>query len=66
MKPKARKNVRKVAAGLGKAVKAHTAQRKLLKAALKNGGPKKRKRVKSLRVLVEDYIRMRILETPYQ
>ena len=42
MKPKARKNVRTVAAGLGKAVKAHTAKRKLLKAALKNGGPKKR------------------------
>jgi|TARA_R100001460_G_scaffold84285_1_gene125529 uncharacterized protein YaiL (DUF2058 family) len=43
MKPKAKANVKKVAAGLGKAVKAHTAQRKLLKAALKNGGPKKRK-----------------------
>tara|TARA_R110000803_G_scaffold195164_1_gene258355 strand:+ start:590 stop:724 length:135 start_codon:yes stop_codon:yes gene_type:complete len=43
MKPKAKANVKKVVAGLGKAVKAHTAQRKLLKEALKNGGPKKSK-----------------------
>ena len=42
MKPKARAKLKKVAAGLGKAVQAHTAQRKLLKEALKNGRPKKR------------------------
>ena len=39
MKTKARAKVKKVAAGLGKAVKAHTAQRKLLKDVLNNGRP---------------------------
>ena len=45
MDKSARAKVKKVASGLGKAVKAHTAQRNLLKSALankKNGGPKKR------------------------
>ena len=37
MKKKGKTKVRKVIPGLGKAVKAHTAQRKLLKSALKNG-----------------------------
>mgnify|MGYP001157308068 CR=1 FL=1 len=45
MNKSAKAKVKKVASGLGKAVKAHTAQRKLLKSALmskKSGGPKKR------------------------
>tara|TARA_R100000908_G_C3723551_1_gene125417 strand:- start:752 stop:874 length:123 start_codon:yes stop_codon:yes gene_type:complete len=37
MKKKAKAKVKKVISGLGKAVKAHTAQGKLLKSALKNG-----------------------------
>ena len=37
MKKKGKAKVKKVISGLGKAVKAHTAQAKLLKSALKNG-----------------------------
>ena len=54
--------IKKVIKGLGKAVKAHTKQAKMLKGAI-NGGSKKKEREKSLKVLVEDSTQTRILKT---
>ena len=58
---KAKAKIKKVIKGLGKAVKAHTKQRKMLQGAL-SAGSKKGNRKKSLKALDVDFIRTRILE----
>ena len=56
-----KKAIKKVIKGLGKAVKAHTKQAKMLKGAI-NGGSKKREQEKSLKALVGDSTQMKILK----
>ena len=60
-----KKAIKKVIKGLGKAVKAHTKQAKMLKGAI-NGGSKKKEREKSLKAPEGDCIQMKILEILYQ
>ena len=60
-----KKAIKKVIKGLGKAVKAHTKQAKMLKGAI-NGGSKKRNGKKSLKAQEGDCIQMKIQGIRYQ